>query len=78
MWLKCGQNLSRRISEESNQFANQALPCINPVSYSLPQITPVSQPAFNKDNMQKAIQDALAQQKTKNQTLIKKITKLES
>ncbi|GET03007.1 hypothetical protein GLOIN_2v1778046 [Rhizophagus clarus] len=78
MWLERGQNLSGRISEESNQFANQALPSINPVSYSLPQVTPVSQQAFNKDDMQKAIQDALAQQKTENQTLIKKITELES
>ncbi|GES76622.1 hypothetical protein GLOIN_2v1763195 [Rhizophagus clarus] len=71
MWLEREQNLSGRIPEESNQFANQvqALPSINPVSYSLPQVTPVSQPAFTKDDMQKAIQEALAQQKTKNQAL---------
>ncbi|GES82057.1 hypothetical protein GLOIN_2v1735703 [Rhizophagus clarus] len=78
MWLEREQNLSGRISEESNQFANQALPNINPVFYSLSQVTPVSQPAFNKDDMQKEIQDALAQQKTENQTLIKKITELKS
>jgi len=72
--------LSERIPEESNQFANQvqALPSINPVSYSLPQVTPVSQPAFNKDDVQKAIQDALAQQKTENQALVKKVTELQS
>jgi hypothetical protein len=72
--------LSGRISEESNQFANQvqALPSINPVSYSLPQVTPVSQPAFTKDDVQKAIQDALAQQKTENQALVKKVTELQS
>ncbi|GBB92823.1 hypothetical protein RclHR1_20600008 [Rhizophagus clarus] len=78
MWLEHGQNLSGRISEESNQFANQALPSINPVSYSLPQVTPVSQPAFTKDDVQKVIQDALAQQKTENQALVKKVTELQS
>ncbi|GBB88674.1 hypothetical protein RclHR1_15220015 [Rhizophagus clarus] len=61
MWLERGQNLSERIPEESNQFANQvqALPSINPVSYSLSQVTPVSQSAFTKDDVQKAIQEAL-------------------
>ncbi|GBC00433.1 hypothetical protein RclHR1_38550001, partial [Rhizophagus clarus] len=78
MWLEREQNLSGRISEESNQFANQALSSINPVSYSLPQVTPVSQPAFTKDDVQKAIQDALAQQKTENQALVKKVTELQS
>jgi hypothetical protein len=72
--------LSKRILEESNQFANQvqALPSINSVSYFLPQVTPVSQPAFTKDDMQKAIQEALAQQKTENQALVKKVTELQS
>ncbi|GBB85418.1 hypothetical protein RclHR1_11960006 [Rhizophagus clarus] len=78
MWLEREQNLSGRISEESNQFANQALPSINPVSYSLPQVTPISQPAFTKDDVQKAIQDALIQQKTENQALVKKVTELQS
>ncbi|GES85746.1 hypothetical protein GLOIN_2v1763195 [Rhizophagus clarus] len=80
MWLEREQNLNRRIPEESNQFANQvqALPSINPVSYSLPQVTSVSQPAFTKDDVQKAIQDALAQQKTENQALVKKVTELQS
>ena len=80
MWLERRQNLSGRIPEESNQFANQvqALPSINPVSYSLPQVTSVSQPAFTKDDVQKAIQEALAQQKTENQALVKKVTELQS
>ncbi|GBB95482.1 hypothetical protein RclHR1_25460003 [Rhizophagus clarus] len=71
MWLECGQNLSGRIPEKLNQFANQvqALPSINPVSYSLSQVTPVFQPAFTKDDIQKAIQDTLTQQKTENQAL---------
>ncbi|GES92004.1 hypothetical protein GLOIN_2v1735703 [Rhizophagus clarus] len=56
MWLERGQNLSRRIPEKSNQFANQALP----------------------NDVQKAIQDALAQQKTENQALVKKVTELQS
>jgi hypothetical protein len=53
MWLERGQNLSGRIPEESSQIANQmqALPSINPVSYSLPQVTPVSQPAFTQDDI---------------------------
>ncbi|RIA85915.1 hypothetical protein C1645_830102 [Glomus cerebriforme] len=42
----------------------QVLPNINPVSYSLPQVIPVSQSAFTKDDMQKAIQEVLSQQKT--------------
>ncbi|CAG8715516.1 12260_t:CDS:1, partial [Cetraspora pellucida] len=42
MWLEHGQNLSRRISEELSQIPNQiqALPSINPVSYSLPLVAP--------------------------------------
>ena len=83
MWLEHGQNLSRRIPEELSQIANQvqALPSINPVSYSLPLVTPAPQQQGHTiflEDMQKAIQNALVQQKTKNQTLVKKVTELES
>ncbi|CAG8818438.1 23944_t:CDS:1, partial [Gigaspora rosea] len=59
---------------ESSQIANQiqALPSINPVSYSLPLVASASQPAFSKDDIQKAIQEALAQQKTEYQSLLEK------
>ena len=83
MWLERGQNLSGRIPEELSQIPNQiqALPSINPVSYSLPLVAPVSQQqghAISLEDMQKAIQNALAQQKTENQALVKKVTELES
>ena len=83
MWLERGQNLSGRIPEELSQIPNQiqALPSINPVSYSLPLVAPVSQRqghAISLEDMQKAIQNALVQQKTENQALVKKVTELES
>ncbi|CAG8826267.1 25491_t:CDS:1, partial [Gigaspora rosea] len=53
-----------RIPEESSQIANQvqALPSINPVSYSLPLVTPAPQQqghTISLEDMQKAIQNAL-------------------
>ncbi|RIB13191.1 hypothetical protein C2G38_2198543 [Gigaspora rosea] len=74
MWLERGQNLSGRIPEELSQIPNQiqALPSINPVSYSLPLVALVSQQqghAISLEDMQKAIQNALVQQKTENQSL---------
>src|SRR5436305_14921969 len=36
-------------------------------------VTEAKREAFNKDDVQKAIQDALAQQKTENQALVKKV-----
>ncbi|CAG8721545.1 7182_t:CDS:2 [Cetraspora pellucida] len=83
MWLKHRQNLSGRIPEKSSQIVNQvqALPSINPVSYSLPLVTSAPQQqghTISLEDMQKAIQNALVQQKTENQTLVKKVTELES
>ncbi|CAG8614596.1 9652_t:CDS:2 [Ambispora gerdemannii] len=83
MWLERGQNLSGRIPEELSQIPNQmqALPSINPVSYSLPLVAPAPQQqghAISLEDMQKAIQNALTQQKTENQALVKKVTELES
>ncbi|RIB04288.1 hypothetical protein C2G38_2222777 [Gigaspora rosea] len=80
MWLEREQNLSRRIPE-SSQITNQeqTLSSINPVSYSLPLVTPApQQQGISLEDMQKAIQNALAQQKTENQALVKKVTELES
>jgi hypothetical protein len=74
IWLERGQSLGG-ILEGTSQIANQvqALPGINPVSYSLPQVAPVSQQqGISLEDMQKAIQNALAQQKTEYQSLLEK------
>ncbi|RIB27778.1 hypothetical protein C2G38_2159758 [Gigaspora rosea] len=75
IWLECRQNLSGRTPEKSSQIANQvqALPSINPVSYSLSLvILAPQQQGISLEDMQKAIQNALAQQKTEYQSLLEK------
>ncbi|CAG8581869.1 3928_t:CDS:2 [Cetraspora pellucida] len=67
--LEHEQNFSERIPEELSQIANQVqiLSSINLVSYSLPLVTPAPQQqghTISLENMQKAIQNTLAQQKT--------------
>jgi hypothetical protein len=74
MWLERGQSLGG-IPEGTSQIVNQvqALPGINPISYSLPQVAPVSQQqGISLEDMQKEIQNAFAQQKTEYQSLLEK------